>query len=44
MRLNKSKCKILNLGHNNLCYHYKLGDVSMELKRTWAYWWMANWT
>ena len=30
MRFNKSKFKVLNLGHGNPCYQYRLGDVRME--------------
>ena len=29
-RFNKSKCKVLCLGHGNTCYLYKLGDVRVE--------------
>ena len=27
---NKAKCKVLHLGHGNLCYQYKVGDVKTE--------------
>ena len=30
MRFNKSKCKVLCVGHGNSCYQYKLGDERME--------------
>ena len=30
MRFNKSKCKVLQLGHGHPHYQYKLGDVRME--------------
>ena len=30
MRFNKSKCKVLHLGHGNPHYQYKLGDVRIE--------------
>jgi len=30
MRLNKSNCKVLYLGHGNHHYQYKLGDVRIE--------------
>ena len=30
MRFNKSKCKVLHPGSDNLHYQYKLGDVRME--------------
>ena len=29
-RFNKSKCKVLHLGHGSPCYQYKLGNVRME--------------
>jgi len=30
MRFNKSKCKVLCMGHGNSCYQYKPGDVGTE--------------
>ena len=30
MRFNKPKCKVLDLGHVNPHYQYKLGDVRTE--------------
>ena len=30
MRFNKSKFKVLNLGHGNPCYQYKMGCVRIE--------------
>ena len=30
MRFNKSKYKVLHLGHSNLHYQYKLGDERIE--------------
>ena len=30
MRFNKSKCKVLHMGHCNPHYRYKLGSVRME--------------
>jgi len=30
MRFNKSKYKVLHLGHSNLHYQYKLGDKKVE--------------
>ena len=30
MRFNKSKYKILHLGHGNPCYQYKMGCVRIE--------------
>ena len=30
IQYNKSKCKVLHLGHSNSCYQYNLGDVMMD--------------
>ena len=30
VRFNKTKCRVLHLGHVNRCYQYKLEDVMME--------------
>jgi len=40
MRFNKSKCKVLHLGHINLHYPYKLGDERIEhspAEKDWEY-------
>ena len=46
MRFNKTKCKILHLGHGNSHYQYKWGLKGLSatlIKRTWGYWWMGSW-
>ena len=39
MRFNKSKSKVLHLGHGNPHYQYKLGDARMEQSCAERAWW-----
>ena len=47
IKFSKTKCKVLNQGHGNSHYQYKLGctDVKMEhspAKKDLGYWWMTS--
>ena len=41
MRFNKSKFKVLHLGHGNPCYQYKLQDEGIECRPAKNNWWYS---